>query len=405
MSLFKSAPAVSTDPALIAELLARGVEKIYPSREFLEKRLKSGERMTVYHGIDPTGPTLHLGHSVPLLKLAQFQNLGHKVILLIGDMTATIGDPTDKTAARTALTREGVLQNAKLYKKQASRLIKFSGENPAQLRHNSEWLAKLSLTDALQIYSNITYAQTIKRDMFQKRIAEGKDLYLHEFMYPMMQGYDSVAMDVDGEIGGSDQTFNMLVGRDLMKKLKSKEKFVVSMKLLTDAAGKKMGKTEGNMIAFSDSASEIVGKIMSWPDEMILSGFELCTRAPLSDIEETRRALEGGGNPRDAKLRLAEAVAGLLSGKEAAEKARRNFEAAFTEGKPEEFLEVTLDGRGVAEALIACRAAASKSELRRLIAEGAVTNLDTGEKAGEDFLTQTPTGRYRLGKHRFIRIR
>ncbi|MDO8590635.1 MAG: tyrosine--tRNA ligase, partial [bacterium] len=270
----------------IKELLTRGVEHIYPNSDYLTERLKSGEQLTVYNGIDPTGPALHIGHSVILLKLAQFQELGHRVILLIGDSTAMIGDPTDKATARKQLSRTEVLYNARLYKKQASTILKFGGKNPAKLRYNSKWLSKMSLENTFGVLSNMTYAQTIKRDMFQKRIAEGKDLYLHEFLYPMMQGYDSIAMDVDGEVGGNDQTFNMLVGRDLMKKLKNKEKFVVSMKLLVDPSGKKMGKTEGNMVCLNDKPDVMLGKIMSWPDTMILPAFELCTAVSTSDITE-----------------------------------------------------------------------------------------------------------------------
>lgn len=181
MPLFKKTRTVLTDEDMIQELLTRGVEHIYPSREFLEKELKSGRRLSLYLGIDPTGPTLHLGHIIPLLKLRQFQELGHHIIWLIGDVTATIGDPTDKMATRVPLTQEQVIANAKHYKEQASRIISFKGENPATLRYNSEWLAGLSMRDTFQILSHLTYAQTIKRDMFQKRMDEGKDLFFTNF--------------------------------------------------------------------------------------------------------------------------------------------------------------------------------------------------------------------------------
>ena len=405
MPFFSREPKVSTDEAKIAELLSRGVEHIFPNAEFLEKELKSGRRLSLYLGIDPTGPTLHMGHVIPLLKLRQFQKLGHKVILLIGDFTGMIGDPTDKSAARVPLTREQVMKNAALYKEQASRLIDFKGGNAARLRHNSEWLGTLSMEDTFKILAHLTYAQTIKRDMFQKRMDEGKDLFLHEFLYPMMQGYDSVAMDVDGEIGGNDQMYNMLVGRDLMKKMKGKEKFVVTMKLLADPAGKKMGKTEGNMVAFSDAPSDAFGKVMSWPDSMILDGLELCTLMPLGDIGVWKQKLEGGANPKDAKLALAEAVVSLLHGESGAKKAQAAFESAFSEGKPKEFTEIRLAEREIGEALIVAGVVDSKSELRRLIAEGAVTNLDTNAKMGEEFLTAAPFGKYRIGKHRFVEIK
>ena len=389
----------------IKELLTRGVERIYPNAEFLEAHLKSSEPLSLYLGIDPTGPTLHLGHIIPLLKLAQFQELGHKIILLIGDFTGMIGDPTGKSATRKKLTRDEVLSNAKLYKEQASRIIKFNGENSAVLRYNSEWLGKLTFTEVLELCSNMTHSQAIKRDMFQKRIAEGKDLFLHELLYPLMQGYDSVVMGVDGEIGGNDQTFNMLAGRDLAKKINKKEKFVFATKLLTDSVGGKMGKTEGNMVAITDSPADMFGKVMSWPDSMILIGFELCTRVSLNEIEEIKSALSRGENPKDAKTRLAFEIVALLKGKEDAEKAHSEFAAAFSDGKPKEFVEIKISGaHSLADALIEKKIIESKTEIRRLIAEGAITSVATGEKMGESFLKNPQAGEYRIGKHRFIKI-
>ena len=204
---------IDTNIKKIDEFLTRAVEHIYPNEDFLRKKLLSGERQTVYLGIDPTGPTLHMGHAVVLKKLRDLQRLGHKIILLIGDFTATIGDP-DKLSVRKPLTRKEVLNNAKYYKKQASRFLNF-GWGGAELKYNSKWLASLSFEDLLKLSSHLTYSQVIKRSMFQERIKEDRDIYLNEFMYPLMQGYDSVVMDVDGEIGGNDQTFNMLVWRDL----------------------------------------------------------------------------------------------------------------------------------------------------------------------------------------------
>ncbi|OHA19012.1 MAG: tyrosine--tRNA ligase [Candidatus Taylorbacteria bacterium RIFCSPHIGHO2_02_FULL_47_18] len=389
----------------IKELLTRGVERIYPNAEFLEAHLKSSEPLSLYLGIDPTGPTLHLGHIIPLLKLAQFQELGHKIILLIGDFTGMIGDPTGKSATRKKLTRDEVLSNAKLYKEQASRIIKFNGENSAVLRYNSEWLGKLTFTEVLELCSNMTHSQAIKRDMFQKRIAEGKDLFLHELLYPLMQGYDSVVMGVDGEIGGNDQTFNMLAGRDLAKKINKKEKFVFATKLLTDSVGGKMGKTEGNMVAITDSPADMFGKVMSWPDSMILIGFELCTRVSLNEIEEIKSALSRGENPKDAKTRLAFEIVALLKGKEDAEKAHSEFAAAFSDGKPKEFVEIKISSaQTLSDALIEKKIVESKTELRRLIADGAITSVATGEKTVESFLKNPPAGEYRIGKHRFIKI-
>lgn len=404
MSFFRKTQEISTDPEKIREFLTRGVEHIFPSIEFFEKELQSGRRLKFFLGIDPTGPTLHIGHMIPLLKLRQFQDLGHEAILLIGDFTATIGDP-DKMTARLPLTHEQVLNNAKRYKEQVSQILNFSGSNPAKLLYNASWLGKLSLADIINILSHVTHSQLVKRDMFQKRIEEGKDLYMNELMYPVLQGYDSVAMEVDGEFGGNDQTFNMLVGRDLVKSFQKREKFVVAMKLLADPSGKKMGKTEGNMVALSDTPTDVFGKVMSWPDGQILLGFELCTRVLASDSDAVKASLERGENPKNLKLRLAEEITALIHGKEKATQARKDFDATFSEGKPQEFIVISLSGKETAEVFIEKGVVASKTELRRLIGEGAVTNLATNAKVGEDFLKLAPSGKYRLGKHRFIEIR
>lgn len=390
----------------ISELLSRGVEAIYPNREFLEQKLLSGEKLTIYLGMDPTAPTLHIGHMVPLLKLSEFQKLGHQIILLIGDFTATIGDP-DKMTVRVPLTAEQVLGNAKSYKKQISKVIKFSGENGVKLRYNSKWLSKLSLKDILHILSNITYAQIIKRDMFQKRIAEGRDLYLHEFMYPVMQGYDSVVMEVDGEIGGNDQTFNMLVGRDLMKKLQNKEKFVITTKLLIDNSGKKMSKTEGNMVALNEPAEQMFGHIMSWSDGLILPGLELCTSLPIKNIEDIKMKLDNGMNPRDAKLFLAEEIVKIYHNAITAKKAKKSFLSAFSDKQiPDDIKEVVVNkGSLLSEILLSSGIVESKSDFRRLIEGGAIHNMETDEKISDPFYKIEENLPLKIGKHRFLKIK
>jgi len=207
-----------TQEQKIQEVLTRGVENIYPDKASFEELLNSGKKIRLYCGFDPTAPTLHVGSAVQIKKLAQFQALGHEVILLIGDFTGMIGDPTDKSKTRPKLTREQLLKNAENYKEQAGKILDFSGENPAKIMYNSKWNDKLSFVDLIELSSNFTAQQMLARDMFKKRIEEGKDLYLHEFLYPLAQAYDSVVMDVDLEIGGNDQMFNMLCGRTLMKK-------------------------------------------------------------------------------------------------------------------------------------------------------------------------------------------
>jgi tyrosyl-tRNA synthetase len=319
MKFLQNKPTHEINTIEVDNFLTRGVENVFPSKEAFKKALISGKQLSIYLGIDPTGPTLHMGHAIPLMKLSKLQKMGHKVILLMGDFTAMIGDPTDKTATRKKLTRKEVLTNLAQYKDQAKTFLSFTGPNAAQIKYNSKWLGKMKFEDVVELASNMTVQQMLERDMFSNRMKEGKPIHLHEFLYPLMQGYDSVAMDVDAEIGGNDQTFNMLAGRNLMRSLKNKEKFVLSTKLLVDASGKKMGKTEGNMITLQDNAQDMFGKVMSWPDELIVPGFELCTDVSEEEMAKEKAYLESGSNPRDVKIRLALAVVGLYHGKSLAE--------------------------------------------------------------------------------------
>lgn len=390
----------------INELLTRGVANIYPSKEYLASRLAKGEKLKLYLGIDPTGPTLHLGHAIPLKKLADFQKQGHQIILLMGDFTAMIGDPTDKGTARKQLTHKEVLKNLKEYKRQASALLSFSGKNAAQFKFNSDWLGKMKFEDVLNLASHMTVAQMLERDMFEKRTEEGKPIFIHEFMYPLMQGYDSVAMDVDGEVGGNDQTFNMLAGRNLLKTMKNKEKFVVTMKLLEDNSGKKMGKTEGNMVSLADTPADMYGKIMSWTDGLLLPGFELCTNVSTFELESIARDLaDGAVNPRDLKMRLARTIITLYFGEKKAMEAETHFIDAFQKNEIPTDIEVVLVAQEslLVDTLVAGKIVASKSEFRRLVGEHAITHLDTDEKVS-DPAAKVQTGVYRIGKKRFCKI-
>lgn len=354
-------------------LLERGVENIFPSKDFLASKLKSGEKLTLYTGYDPTGPSLHIGHAITLMKLRDFQELGHKVIMLIGDFTALIGDPTDKSAARVRQTREEVLENCKLYQQQAGTLLRFDGENPAELRFNNDWLSKLTFAEVIDIASHFTVQQMLERDMFEKRMSEQKPIYLHEFLYPLMQGYDSVAMDVDGEVGGNDQTFNMLAGRDLIKDLKNKEKFVVATKLLVDASGKKMGKSEGNMIALSDSPEDMFGKVMRWSDEMIIPGFEICTRVPIEEVTALAEEMKLGANPRDFKLTLAYHITEMFLGDEAARQGRDHFSRVIQSSEqPVDMQELHPTAFDIVTVLKEAGFVSSNSDARRAIQDGGV---------------------------------
>ena len=397
-----SSGEISKETARVDEFLSRGVSGVYPDAEKVKTMLMKGEQLSMYLGIDPTGPTLHLGHAIALRKLREFQNLGHKVILLIGSFTAQIGDPTDKLAARVRLTEDQVLQNAKLYKKQASRILKFDGSNPAEIKYNGEWLSKLSFADVIELASHSTVQEMLKRDMFERRMEEGSPIYMHEFLYPLMQGYDSVAMKVDGEIGGNDQLFNMLVGRDLVRAINKKEKFVLTMKLLTDTSGKKMGKSEGNMVSLMDSPEEVFGKVMSWTDEMILGGFELCTDVPTEELRAIAVRLEKE-NPRDIKMELAEKIVSAYHGSDAGVKAKEAFERVFSKDEVPDVVEETAVAAGVSlkEALVVL--GESNSELTRLFKQGAIQTVD-GKKITDPFAEVTETKVYRVGKRRFLRV-
>ena len=397
---------INTDPKKIEEFLTRGVENIYPNKDFVRKQFLSGKKLRMYLGIDPTGPTLHMGHAVQLKKLKEFQALGHEVVLLIGDFTAMIGDPTDKSATRKPLTRRQVLNNCKLYKKQASLFLKF-GLGGAKLKYNSSWLGKMKFGDVLDLASKVTVQQMLERDMFKKRMGEGKPIHIHEFMYPLMQGYDSVAMDVDGEIGGNDQTFNMLTGRNLMKEITGKEKFVITTKLLEDTSGKKMGKTEGNMISMLDDEFEMFGKVMSWTDGMMLPAFEISTDVSDEEIEKIKEdLLVRGINPRDIKIRLAKEIVKVYYGEEKANNAEKNFVDTFKKGGlPENLEEKKVEaGRLLSEVLVEAKVVDSKGEFRRLVTEGAVSDAVSGEKIKDANYKVEKEIVLRVGKKRFIKI-
>lgn len=386
---------IDIDPEKIKKVLTRGVENVYPNRKALEGVLASGRKIRIYNGIDPTG-RLHIGHLAVLRKLRQFQDLGHEVIVLIGDFTATIGDPTDKSATRKKLSREQVLENAKSYKKQIGRILDLTKSN-IRFLHNEQWTNKLKPIDLLEIFSHFTVARLLERDMFQKRIKEGKDILLHEFVYPVFQAYDSVAMDVDLEVGGNDQTFNMLRGRDLMEKMKGKEKFVMALKLLTDPAGKKMGKSEGNFIALDDVPQEMFGKIMAWPDELVEPGFEI-----LTDISFPKEL-----GPREAKARLAKEIVAACHDSLKAAEAQEEFDQIFKEKKlPSQVptVQIAEKSLGVLDLLVKTGLASSKSEAKRLIIQGGLKIDNVVEKDWRKVLEIKKDTIIQAGKRNFIKI-
>lgn len=384
----------------IKNLLTRGVEKIYPSKEELEKVLRSGKKLRLYQGFDPSMPSLHLGNFVGLMKLRQFQKLGHEVIFLVGDFTGMIGDPTDKSATRKMLTREETVSNSQTWKEQASRVLNFEGDNPVKLMFNSEWLDKVSFKDLIGYTSHFTFQQLIERDMFQKRLKEDKPIYLHEFLYPVAQAIDCVIMDVDLEIGGNDQTFNMLVGRTLMKALKDKEKYVLTTKLLVDAEENKAGKTTGNALFLDSTPENFYGGIMSFPDEVIALSFELLTEVDLERNEEKIKA-----DPMGEKKRLAFEVVKLLWGKESAQKAQEEFERTFQKRETPDLEVKNTKNTKLEDVLVELNMASSKNEAKRLIQQGSV-DVDEQKVLDPNFLLQENKDiLIKVGKTKFTKIR
>ena len=405
-----------TQEQKIQEVLTRGVENIYPSKASLEKVLKSGKKLRLYNGIDPTGPTLHLGHLVQIMKLKQFQDLGHKIIVLIGDFTAQIGDPTDKFAVRKQLTHKQVIKNCKGYKEQIGKILDLK---KVEFKYNSEWLGKLSLTEIIELSANFTAQQTLSRGMFKKRIQEGKDLYLHEFLYPMMQAYDSVYMDVDLEIGGNDQMFNMLAGRTLMKKMKNKEKFVLTTRLLSDSSGDKMGKTEGNMVALNEKPNEMFGQIMAWSDGLIIPALELCTDISMEEINQIEKDIKSNKlNPRDVKAKLAREIVGIYYSDKKAQESEKEFENIFkNKENPVSIPPYIMKGdkwqtyiaKGdkwqIIDLLVEIKLASSKSEAKRLIEQGGVKIDNQKIKDWQEKIKIKDKTIIQVGKRKFIEIK
>lgn len=398
--------------ARIQEFLTRGVSAVYPSREALGTALRSGKRLSAYMGIDPTAPEMHVGHESQLLKMKRLQELGHQVILLIGDYTAMIGDPTDKSATRVKLTREQVLANAASYRQQAGKILEFDDPvNPIEMRHNSEWLSQMNFGDVLELMSQTTVQRLLERDMFQKRMGDQKPLYAHEIVYPLMQGWDSVNIvpgGVDIEIGGSDQIFNMLVGRDLVKTQFGKEKFVVGGDLLVDPSGKKIGKTEGNMITLVDSPEGMYEKIMTWGDGIVPIALELCTAMPMEQVAEVAAKMKSGElDGRSAKQLLAREVVGLLHSPESSLQAEAKYNATAQGALSGEAVPETriAQGSSIVDALVSAGLAKSRNDARRLISQGGVringetiADINYQPQAGDNL----QAGKRRQGSHRKI---
>lgn len=379
---------IDTSTASIDKFFDHKLDKVYPTTEKLKEALKKGEQLKFYMGADVTAPRLHIGHIIPFLKMSQLQKMGHQIIFLIGDFTGKIGDPTDKTAARKKLTDEEVKENSKAFVAQIKNIFDFDNQtNPPLIKYNSTWNSALDFSDVIELSSNFTVQQMLERDMFQKRLKANKPIYLHEFLYPLIQGYDSVAMEVDGEFGGSDQTFNMLAGRTLLKSLKHKEKFVITTNLLlSDDGVNKMSKSIGNCIFLTDSPEDKFGKIMSIPDNLIVHYYELLSDYTESELAKIRAAVKNSENPMQLKKDLGIILVSLLDGEQAAKDAKEYFEKTIQNKElPDDIpsmsreelilnLSKTNSPEKITakEILTASKMTVSNGEAKRLIQEGAV---------------------------------
>jgi tyrosyl-tRNA synthetase len=386
--------------------IKRGAHEILVEAELVE-RLKAGKPLRIKAGFDPTAPDLHLGHTVLINKLRQFQDLGHEVLFLIGDFTGMIGDPTGKNVTRKPLTREDVMENAASYEHQ---IFKILDPEKTTVMFNSQWMGEMSAADLIQVAAKHTVARMLERDDFNKRYSSKQPIAIHEFLYPLIQGYDSVAMKADVELGGTDQKFNLLVGRELQKHYKQKPQVVLTMPILEGLDGvQKMSKSLNNYIGISEPADEMFGKIMSVSDDLMWRYFELLSFRPLDEIEQLRQAVDEGTNPRDIKFQLGQEIVARFHDKAAADSAQANFIARFQKGAmPDDMPELTLDSEngeiGIASLLKSASLTGSTSDAFRMIKQGAV-RID-GERVEDKGLAikSGSTHVFQVGKRRFARV-
>jgi tyrosyl-tRNA synthetase len=392
---------IITDPKRIDEVLTRGVEEVI-DREHLRTKLLSGKQLRIKFGIDPTGSRIHIGHAVPLRKLRQFQDLGHTVILLIGDYTAIVGDPSGRDQTRPVLSTEKIQENMKTYVDQASKILDIT---KTEVRYNSEWFGASNFTHLLmELTSFITVARILERDDFQKRLKEGSDIQMQEIMYPLLQGYDSVALHADVEIGGTDQKFNLLMGRKLQRKYNQEEQDIVTLPVLEGTDGvKKMSKSLGNFIALDDDAGDIYGKTMSIPDSLIFKYFELATDLSLEKISNYKDQITQGENPKNIKMALAYELAKFYQGDLAAQRAQEGFISMFQGNeKPLDIPELHPTASDIVTVLVEAGFVESRGEARRQIEGGGVKIND--EKV-ESLEAQTKPGDIiQKGKRFFVKV-
>lgn len=387
--------------AALAEI-KRGVEELIPEEELIAK-LKEKRPLRIKLGADPTAPDIHLGHTVIFNKLRLFQELGHDVTFLIGDFTAMVGDPTGKNATRPPLSREDVIRNAETYKEQVFKIL-----DPAKtkIQFNSEWLSELGAEGMIRLAANQTVARMLERDDFKKRYAGGQPIAIHEFMYPLLQGWDSVAMETDVELGGTDQKFNLLMGRELQKANGQKPQVVLMMPLLVGLDGeKKMSKSANNYIGISEAPSEMFGKIMSISDELMWSYYDLLSFRPLEEIAQFKASIAEGENPRNIKVLLAKEIIARFHSEADAEAAEQEFVNRFAKNQvPDEMPEFTFDsGLPVSNLLKEAGLCASTSEAMRMVKQGAA-KVDSEKISDAKFTPAAGTYVFQVGKRKFARI-
>ncbi|WP_063356809.1 tyrosine--tRNA ligase [Pseudoalteromonas luteoviolacea] len=387
--------------------IKRGAEDILVEDELKEK-LKSGKKLRIKAGFDPTAPDLHLGHTVLINKLKTFQDLGHEVIFLIGDFTGMIGDPTGKNVTRKPLTREDVLANAETYKEQVFKIL---DPEKTTVAFNSQWMEKLSSAEMIKLASRQTVARMLERDDFKKRYAGGQAIAIHEFLYPLVQGWDSVALEADVELGGTDQRFNLLMGRELQKEEGQKPQTVLMMPLLEGTDGvQKMSKSLGNYIGITDAPTEMFGKVMSISDDLMWRYYELLSAKSLADIEALKEEVKGGRNPRDIKIDFAKEMIARFHSEDDAQAAHQDFIKRFQKNAlPDDIPEVTIEIEGettlIANLLKEAGLVASTSEAMRMIKQGAV-KLNGEEKVTDTKLeiAKGSTEIYQVGKRKFAKV-
>lgn len=376
-------------------------------RDELKKKLLSGKKLRIKFGIDPTGTFLTLGHMVVIRKLKELQNAGHTIILLFGNFTAQIGDPTGKSETRKPLSRQQVEENAKTYLEQVGKILDL--KNNVEVVWNADWLEKFNFSDVLKLAGNFTVAQMLERDMFQERIKNEQPIGLHEFLYPLMQGYDSVAIKSDLELGGTDQMFNMMAARPLQKANGQNPQSVMTMKILVGTDGvKKMGKSEGNYIAVMDSPKDMFGRIMSIPDTLILDYFELCTNYDDKQLKSVSDRLKNNVNPRDLKVELGKIIVRMYHNEKAADNAAKEFSEIFSKGGvPDEIETISVNGNKplLIDVLLKHKLVNSKGEARRLIDGGGIKVDQSKIKDYNYTLPPKEKILVQVGKRKFINFK